>query len=137
MWLSLFIALITYLLSPKDTSAQRKRALLNAAVAGGITYGLTEYTDWGKEVSNEFDGMIGVGNKVDDEAATNATKPASVGSPGTGTAGSSGSLWSTLTSWGAAGTAAVVGTTGAAAGAVSGNWLPVLAIGAAALLILK
>lgn len=137
MWLSLFIALITYLLSPKDTSAQRKRALLNAAVAGGATYALTEYTDWGQEVSNSFDGAIGVGNTVGDSEGAASTKPVSTGSAGTGTSGSSGSLWSTLTSWGAAGTAAVVGVTGAAAGDSSTNWLPILLLAGGALLLLR
>lgn len=137
MWLSLFIALITYLLSPKDTSAQRKRALLNAAVAGGATYALTQYTDWGQEVSNSFDGAIGVGNTVGDSEGEHSTRPVTIGSPGTGTAGPSRSLWSTLTSWGAAGTAAVVGVTGAAVGGSSTNWLPILLLAGGAILLLR
>lgn len=138
MWLSLFIAAITYLLQPRDTSKERKKALLTAAAAGGLTYAATEYTDWGSELSNKFDSAVGLDKKPVTTAATAATAAteATTGTAATGTAGPSGNLWSTLSSWGAAGTAAVVGTTGAVA---TGNtkWLWIAAAGAAALLLIK
>lgn len=49
MWLTLIVMLVSYLLQPRNTAAERRRALLGSAAAGAITYGVTEYTDWGKE----------------------------------------------------------------------------------------
>lgn len=60
MYLSLILALLTYLLSPKGTPAEQRSALLKAAAVGGATYLATEYTDWGKDISDKFDGAIGV-----------------------------------------------------------------------------
>lgn len=144
MWLSLIIAVLTYLLSPKDTASNRRKALIRAAAVGGGTYLMTQNTDWGRDISNSFDNMIGVGptnrpigNTGDGTAAdlVDATKAPVVLKPGSSNGGKNG-FWSTLTSWGAAGTAAVIGTTGVATGTVP-KWLIIAGLGLAAVLILK
>lgn len=144
MWISIILAVLTYLLSPNDTAEERRKALLKAAAVGGASYLVTENTDWGKDISNSFDKMIGVGggdkpigqkgegtaaNLVDVDKVSTVVKPPTTGAGGAG-------FWNTLTSWGAAGTAAVVGTAGVATGKIP-SWLIVAGLGLAALLILK
>lgn len=50
MTISMIISLLVYLLSPKDTPAERRRAVMGAAVAGLGTYYVTTQTDWGKSL---------------------------------------------------------------------------------------
>lgn len=145
MWVSLFIALVTYLLSDTSTADKRKNALLSAAAIGGVSYVAATNTDWGKDISGKFDSFVGLNGEPltasPNTAATaaNAGNALQTGATGTGTATSTGGLWSTLTSWGAAGTAAVVGTGAAGAALVSGktNWLVIAAIAGGAYLLLK
>lgn len=127
-WLTIAITLLTYLLQPRGTSAERRKALIGAALAGGATYAVTHYTDWGKENLGQFDGVIPTDNlpTVDTE---NTGGGATVGVKPGNTTPTSG-FWDTLTSWGPGGTAAVVGT-GAAALTGNTKWL---LIGGAALL---
>lgn len=115
MWLSLIIALLAYLLSPRDTADERRRALLGAAAAGGATYAVTEYTDWGKTNLKPLDGAIG--NAIlpgKDPGATNGVPGGSpVGTGGVATGGAS--VWSGLSGWVApalagAGVAGAIGT---------------------------
>lgn len=131
MWLSALIALITYLLSPKGNSAERRQALLNAGLAGGGTYLATQYTDWGKDLSSSFDSAIGVAEKPaipasGSIAASGATLDANgnvITTPVAGAVGAvnktpaaGGSLWSTISSWGPGVTALAAGTAGAVLG---------------------
>lgn len=138
MWLTALVMLITYLMSDKDTSEERKSALLKTAVAGGVTYGLTEYTDWGKEINDDFNSAIGVGGDgTPTKKADESVKTGTNTNPNAGTTRKDGSLWTTLSSWGAAGTAAVIGTTGVVAGGgFNSNLWIWLAAGAAAIYIL-
>lgn len=62
MWLSLLIAIATYLLSPRGTANERRQALLNGALAGVGTYAVATNTEWGANVSSKFDAAIGVTN---------------------------------------------------------------------------
>lgn len=107
MWLSLFIALLTYLLAPKNTSAERSRALLAAAGAGAITYGVQNYTDWGKENLAPLDTKIG--NLIappKDQTVTGATVATPVAGSG---------WWDKLKDW----AVPAVGALGAASVATS------------------
>lgn len=140
MWLSLFVTLLTYLLSPRDTASQRRKALIKAAAVGGGTYVMTENTDWGRDISGSFDDMIGVepadkpiGDTGEGTAADLVDVPKA---PATTKPGTTGGFWSTLTSWGAAGTAAVIGTAGVATGKAP-KWLIIAGLGLAVFLILK
>lgn len=130
MWLSLAITILVYLLSPKGNSAQRSKALLTAAAVGGATYLATENTDWGKDISDRFDGAIGVNPTKIDGVAADASTTASVRKDVAGTSTGSG-LWDTLKGWGAGGTAAVAALLGGATGLLPSWVFPVgLALGA-------
>lgn len=134
MWLALIIAVLTYLLSPRDTSTDRKQALLKAAGAGAITYGISEYTDWGKEnlkpLDNKISGVFSPDVKTD--ANGNPIKDPNAAKVTTGSTGSG--VWDAVKSWGPT----VVGTVGAAAVASSiPSWVMWAALAAGAYLLLK
>lgn len=133
-WLTIAIAIITYLLQPRGTADERRKALVGAAVAGGATYAVTHYTDWGKENLGQFDGAIPVDKlpAVDSENTTGTTTPSVKPGNQAPTTG----FWDTLTSWGPTGTAAVVGT-GVAAATGNTKWLLIGGGLLAAYLILK
>lgn len=86
MWISLLLALLTYLASPKGNDSERRRALLTAAAVGGAAYIATEYTDWGRDVSDRFDGAIGVGgdSRPPSDTVTSPTVRKPDGSPSGG-----------------------------------------------------
>lgn len=84
MWVALFMALITYLLSPKGDDGERRKALLAAAAVGGGAYLATEYTDWGKDISNSFDSAIGIGGTT---TTADGSKTDVKVNPSTGTSG--------------------------------------------------
>lgn len=134
MWLALIMAVLTYLLSSRDTSTERKQALLKAAGAGAITYGITEYTDWGKENLKPLDGKIsGVFSpEVKTDANGNPIQNANSGKTTSGSTGSS--VWDAIKGWGPA----IVGTVGAAAVASSiPSWVLWAALAAGAYLLIK
>lgn len=133
MWISLIIFVLTYLLQNPKNSEERKKALIGAAAAGAITYGVTEYTDWGQE------NLAPLNDSISDFVTGGKSPSTSVGTtvgsgtkaPTTSGSGTS-SIWDTLTSWGPAGTAAVVGV---GAGTLTGN-NKLLLLGGAALVVL-
>lgn len=110
MTISMIISLIVYLMSPKDNSAQRRQAVLNAAVAGLGTYYVTTQTEWGRD-------LIGADTTASDPnpptiGATTTVQPAGAGvsgSPGA-VVRSSVPLSSTLASYAPYAAAAAVGT---------------------------
>ena len=78
MWISLLIAFLTYLMSPKGTDSEKRQALVRAGLAGGAAYAATEYTDWGRDISDQFDGAIGAtpgGSTDSDTTVTTGQKP--------------------------------------------------------------
>lgn len=87
MWISLLLALLAYLASPKGTDSERRKALLTAAAVGGAAYLTTEYTDWGRDVSDQFDDFIGVGGDAStaEEVANKPTVKDPSGKPNGGT----------------------------------------------------
>lgn len=112
MWLSLALAILTYLLSSKGTASQRQSALAKAALVGGGSYLVTQNTDWGKDISGKFDSAVGLGPTATPAAAAaaaNGERPISVGTSASGTSPNGNGLWSTLSGWGAAGIGAVAG----------------------------
>lgn len=134
MWISLIIAVLTYFMSDRGTSTERNQALLKAAGAGALAYGVTEYTDWGKKNLQPLDDRIsGVfsSDKAEDIAAVNKNGEAIV-KTGTTKSASSG-VWDAIKSWGPTVATAV----GGAAIASSLPWWAVpagLAVGAYLLL---
>lgn len=125
MWISLLIALLTYLMSPKGTDSQKRQALVRAGLAGGAAYAATEYTDWGRDISNRFDGAIGVkpGGSTDSDKVVNTGQKPTTGS-GLGSIGN----WVTPA-------IAAVGT-GAVASSIP-QWVIWAGLGLGAYLILK
>lgn len=135
MWLTLLVTVVTYLLSSRGTSEERRQALVNAGLAGGATYVATEYTDWGRDVSDKFDSAIGVSSKTNvlpagqtrnaDGSITDASgaivKAATTGTVGAPnkTTSTGGSFWDSLASWGPTTTALVAGGAGLALGSGS------------------
>lgn len=59
MWLTLIVMLLSYLMQPRNTAAERRRALVGSLAAGAVTYGVTEYTDWGQQNLAPIDKAIG------------------------------------------------------------------------------
>ena len=142
MWVSLFIALLTYLLSPRDTPKEQRKALLNSAAAGGLAFAATEYTDWGADLSQSFDSAIGISDAPAVEAIGVNDNGRPVGANGalvnpsspSGSSSNGSGFWSALQSWGPVGTALVATT---ATGALTGSsllWIG-LAVGAFILLV--
>ena len=129
MWISLLLALLTYLASPKGSDSERRKALLTAAAVGGASYVATEYTDWGRDVSDQFDDLIGVGGDTGtaDEIVSRPTIKDSSGKPSGGT----GSFGKWLPGIVGAGVGAAV-----ASGGVP-SWLVWAGLFAAAYLVLK
>lgn len=128
MWITLIVTILSYLMSSRDTSSQRRSALLKAAAAGAVTYGVTNYTDWGQENLAPLDATID--GWLDPTPDANQSQ--------TGAGGTQDNLWTTLKAWGPKGvTQALVGAgvgTSLVTGSIS-SWLPWVA-GAAALILL-
>lgn len=135
MWVALIIAVITYLLQNPGNSEERKKALLVAAGAGAVTYGVTQYTDWGQENLAPLDSSISSFVSGNPDSSSKVTVAGGAGQNATGTTTVGTGFWDTLKSWGPAGTLAV----GAGASALAGsrNWLLPLAIGVGAFAILS
>lgn len=129
MWLSLLLALLAYLASPKGNDSERRRALLTAAAVGGAAYIATEYTDWGSDLSDRFDDAIGVGGS--DDTAEDAAKKPTVKDPSGKPSGGTGSFGNWIPGIVGAGVGATV-----ASGGIPG-WLIVAGLGIGAFLILK
>lgn len=138
MWISLIIALVTYLLAPKNNAKERQKALIGAAVAGGVTYGVTEYTDWGNEnlkPINDSIGSVFEGSPKSDDPR-NGVPTTGGKTPANQASASSSGLLDAVKNIGPAGAAAL----GFGAGAVTSDKTKVLLIGAAvlaAVLLLK
>lgn len=115
-WVTLIMAILSYLMSPRNTPAERRRAVLNGVVAGGVTYGVTHYTDWGRENLGQFDGAITPTPEVNatdgsPSQVAGAAKPVSQG----------GSNWSGITKW-ASDALVAVGAVGLAS--TASKWVP-------------
>lgn len=103
MWISLIIALVAYLSSSKSNPQDKKRALLNAGLAGAGAAFVTSQTDWGEDVNSTFNeyvglddswtGFSGEGAGPDDEKVPGRITPPAASS------GSGGSIFSSLPSW--------------------------------------
>lgn len=136
-WLSIFIALLNYLLASKNTPKERRNALLGSLAAGAGTYAVTHYTDWGKEALGKFDGVTPVGSALSSlpADATNAAVAAELVKPTTTQASSmttSVAYWAKTAGIVYAGKTAIDTTSTALKNPIS--WL---IIGVAAIFILK
>ena len=119
MWLSLLLALVTFLMSDDGTKEGRRKALLAAGVVGAGSAYVTSQTDWGQEINGNFNEFIGL-----EDTWTGFDDSDPSGSPSSPTTGTTvptvsrgGGIFSSAPSW--------LGTAGAGvAGAVVGASLP-------------
>lgn len=131
MWITLIITILSYLLQNPQNSKERKQALVGALAAGAITYGVTEYTDWGQANLAPLNDSIG---NFFTGGPTPGNSPGTTVGAGSSSGGSgSGGLWSALQGLGPAGIAAIGGAVGLATN--SGWLIPALAVGGAILLL--
>lgn len=124
MWIYLLISLLTYLLSPRDTKAQQRQALLNGALAGAGSYYIGTQTDWGRDIVADIDGAVfgnSSGKKVNPDGTIVDATGKIINVPG---AGDSTNGWDVLKTWGATGTATVIGTTALATSGTLQKYLP-------------
>lgn len=134
MWLTLLVMVLSYLMQDPQNGKERKNALMRSMALGAVTYGVTEYTDWGQEnlapINDSISDFIGIGEPDTTVTAESGATGGAVGVQA-GVAGGAG-VASVLSSIGP-GTAALGGFL---AGASSPGWVPLaLAAGAAVLLI--
>lgn len=139
-WLSIVMALVSFFLAGGSKPENRAKAAAIGLAAGTATYGITHYTDWGKENLGSLDGVTvsggGETDNVKQPTVTNASGvPVNLGNNAASTNGSTG-LFSAI--GGALSNPVVAGATGLAAGsAMSGTTLMWIAIGLGVFLILK
>lgn len=138
-WLSIFMAILSFLTSLKKNPEKKGQAVAAAALAGLGTYYVTHETDWGKENLGSLDGVVPNVTPAPGDGVTLAdgsTAPKSNSSMPTKVNGSTTGVWDVIKSWGPAGTAAVIGTAGVATGAFDlKKYLPWIVGGVAAFLI--
>lgn len=139
-WLSIIMALVSFFLAGGSKPENRAKAAAVGMAAGAATYGVTHYTDWGRENLGNLDGVTvtggGQGTSPKTPTATNASgQPISVG---TGSAGASGSTGLFSAIGGALSSPVAAGAAGLAVGSsLNGTTLMWIAIGLGAFLILK
>lgn len=139
-WLSIIMALVSFFLAGGSKPENRAKAAAIGLAAGAATYGVTHYTDWGKENLGSLDGVTvsggGETDSVKNPTVANANGvPVNLGSNAASTNGSTG-LFSAM--GGALSNPVVAGATGIAVGSsVSKTTLMWIAIGLGAFLILK
>lgn len=115
MWLSLLLALLTFLLTGDGTKEGRRKALLAASVVGAGSAYVTSQTEWGEELNgdfNEFFGMddtwTGVGTTGDGSTSTGTSGNTA---PGNASGGSGGGIFSNIPGWVGAGAGVAAGAT--------------------------
>ena len=130
MWLTLLMALLTFLLTDDGTKEGRKRALLTAGVVGAGTALVTTQTEWGRDVNGSFNEAFGLddswtglsGGSKGTDGATTTTPP----QPTNGGSSSAEGIFSKLPEWtGLAGAGAV----GLALGSTIPTWVWLVAGG--------
>lgn len=136
-WLSIFMAILSFITSMKKDPGKKGQAVAAAALGGLGTYYVTHETDWGKENLGSLDGVvpsISGGTSLADGSST----PANGSSIPSSANGSTTGMWDVVKSWGPTGTAAVIGAGGVATGAIKiEKYLPWIFGGLAAFLLLR
>lgn len=135
-WLSIIMALVSFFLAGGSKPENRAKAAAIGLGVGAATYGVTHYTDWGRENLGQLDGVVVTDGDGKTPAVTSPTTGAvTPGASNPATSGSTG-FWSSL--GGAVSTPIGAAAVGAAAGTIFGlNPLVLIGGGLALLLILK
>jgi hypothetical protein len=137
MWVSIILAILTYLLSPNDTAKQRRNALLGAAAVGLGSYYVATNTEWGIANMNLLDGPVDATGLPPPDSSTIPGEGASTVPGGAGTATTG--WWDSLTGWATdnlSGLAVGAATGAAATGGLSGI-LPLVLVGLGVYLLVK
>lgn len=139
-WLTIIVVVVSFFLAGGAKKEDRAKAALIAAGVGAATYGVTHYTDWGKENLGALDGLeitndngqTGVTSNGKSKAVSEASRTAD-----SVTKSGNGGLWQTLSSWLTSPAGQV--TTGAAGAKAVGapNWLVWGGLALGAYLLLK
>lgn len=137
-WLSIIMALLTFFLAGGSKPENRGKAAALGLAAGAATYGITHYTDWGRESLGQWDGLeVTVGR---DGNAVSATKPdGTVVKPAVTTptqTGNSG-FWSGMGNFLSSGAGQIAAVTAGAAVAGVPRWAIIGGIALLAFAILK
>lgn len=142
MWLTLIMMLISYYMSAKSGNSKGKSAAIAATVGLG-TYWATQNSETLSSANNAIGDVFtpnATGSAADtaNEGTTRSSvvagAPAAVGSTISSLGSSTADV---LKSWGPAGTVGVVAGATAATSIDWNKWLPIVAIGAGAFLLLK
>lgn len=132
-WLSIIVALVSFFLAGGSKPENRAKAAAIGLAAGVATYGVTNYTDWGRENLGELDGVSVTDGDGKTPTVTSPTTGVVIpGGVNPATSGSSG-FWSRL--GGAVSTPIGAAAAGAAAGSIFGL-NPLVLIGGALVLLL-
>jgi hypothetical protein len=137
MWLSIILAILTYLLSPRDTAKQRRNALLGAAAVGLGSYYVATNTEWGIENMSLLDGPVDTTGLPPPDSSTIPGEGSSTTPGGAGTATTG--WWDALTGWATdnlSGLAVGAATGAAVTGGLSGI-LPLVLLGLGIFLLVK
>lgn len=137
-WLTIVMAVVTFLLSGGMKKENRGRAALAASGVAAGTYYVTHETQWGQENLGQWDGVEITTNEDGSQTVAAGPKDPGTKIPGGATANSgSGGFWNTLGGWLKSPAGQV--TTGAAGATALGlsNWLIWGGVGLAAYLLLK
>lgn len=123
-WLTIIMTLLTFFLSGGSKPENRAKAAALGLAAGAATYGITHYTDWGRENLGEWDG---VEIEVDaDGNAVSGTKPdGTVVKPTVSTPTTTGStgFWGSMGNFLSSGAGQIAAVTAGAAVAGVPGWL--------------
>lgn len=121
MWLSLLLALVTFLISSDGTKEGRRKALLTAGTVGlGAAY-VTSQTEWGQGINGSFNEAFGLEDTWTGFASgTGGSKSTPTTGVTVPTTGKGGGVFSNIPPWvGAAG----AGVVGAAVGSNLPSWV--------------
>lgn len=142
MWITLIMMLISYFMSAKSGNSKGKSAAVAATVGLG-TYWATQNSTTLSE-ANDSIAEVFTPNSTGSTASTSqegASRPAVTAGAAAAAGSTISSLGSSaadvLKSWGPTGTVGVVAGTAAATSTDWSKWLPIVAIGAGAFLLLK
>lgn len=126
-WLSIIMAIISFLSSLKKNPGDKGKAVAVGALAGLGTYYVSHETEWGKDNLGALDGVVPAPSATGENAITmpdGTTIPKTSTSVPSVTTGTTTGPWDVIKSVGPAGVATTIGAVGVATGAF--DWKKIL-----------
>lgn len=140
MWLTLIMALISYFMSAKSGNSKGRSAAIAATVGMG-TYFATQNSETlasaNESINNLFSSNSPASSSANEGVARDGVLVGAGATAGSAVSSLGSSAADVLKSWGPVGTAGVIVGTGAASSMDWDKWLPWLAAGLGAYLLLK